>query len=328
MTGPVAVTGATGFLGSALIARLCEDGRRIRLLLRRPPPDLPSGQVMTVDGDVRDAAATVRLVSGCDTVFHLAALRRSPGPTRDLFHDVNVAAAVALVEASVAARVRRFVLVSTAQVFGPSHDVPLDEASPLKFAGDPYAVSRAVALERIEALSGRGTEIAVVLPSIVFGPDQRSHRNRVTNHLRRLLRSRACLSPPGPPARRSLAFRNDVVEGILSAEQVAISGSRRFILAGEDITMDDLNTRTRLLAGRSPGVQIRIPGKVLRAGAVAADRLRGFPSDSGYAAALQTLLAEWRYDDSRARHELGYRPTPVNDALLTTIDFLTREALG
>jgi UDP-glucose 4-epimerase len=130
------VTGGAGFIGSHIVELLIEAGaaevRVIDNMVRGRHANLTralaSNRVRLVEGDIRDAAVMQRLVEGCDTVFHQAALRitQCAQEPRAAF-DVMVAATYDLVEACLSAGIRKMVAASTASVYGMADHFPTTE---------------------------------------------------------------------------------------------------------------------------------------------------------------------------------------------------------
>ncbi|WP_308188868.1 NAD-dependent epimerase/dehydratase family protein [Streptacidiphilus sp. ASG 303] len=164
MGGSVLVTGAYGFVGSAVVHRLAEDGYEVVALTGRPPgtalPPLPAAR--TVHADVRDADALRRALRGVDAVCHLAALTR----VRESFERpadyraVNAGGTRALLAA--ADGPLRLVLASTAAVYGTPDRQPVAEDAPLR-PDSPYGASKAEAEQAVRDAVADGRAGAVVL---------------------------------------------------------------------------------------------------------------------------------------------------------------------
>ena len=121
MTGLIALTGATGFIGRHLLADLTARGYRVRVLLRRPTA-LPEGAASAVVGDLTRPINMAAALAGVDAVVHSAGLAHAmSGAPEDDYRTLNTEATRKLAEAAARAKVRRFVFLSSirAQV-GPS----------------------------------------------------------------------------------------------------------------------------------------------------------------------------------------------------------------
>ncbi len=172
------VTGATGFVGRALVARLLATGAHVRALVLPDDPHRPllerlsNGRSLEIlVGDVCDAHALSPLLDGVDYVFHTAALVHAWAPY-DRFHRVNVGGTRNIAELALAHGVRRLVSLSTSDVFGmPVGDEVFDESSPLRPWGEPYPDTKIEAerwLWRLHRESG--LPLSVIYPGWVYGP--------------------------------------------------------------------------------------------------------------------------------------------------------------
>jgi UDP-glucose 4-epimerase len=176
--GRVVVTGGAGFIGSHLVDALARRGCIVRVL-----DDLSTGKVDNlsshprvelIQGDVRDRTLVAGLLQGVDVVFHLACrgVRHSIGNPLES-HEVNATGTLVLLEAARSLGVKRFIHVSSSEVYGTARSVPMHEDHPCcpetaygaaKLAGEAYA--RAY-------FRTYGLPTTVVRPFNNFGP--RSH---------------------------------------------------------------------------------------------------------------------------------------------------------
>ena len=377
----VLVTGASGFLGRPLVAALASAGRRVTGFARRPPAGnrgvaawgapatlaaaargarsaaqpAPAAQplphaaataqpdsVRWVYGDIRRPQTYLPHLRPGIAVYHLAALRPARGRHRGDFEAVNVGACRDLARLCLERGVRRFVLVATAHLYGPSgrgtprreDDGPAAAGRPEAMAGaggEPalgcYERTRGAALLEVRRLVAEGLNAVTLCPAILFGPDSPSHPNRVTDELRRVLRGRrpVVILIAGGTARRELVHVDDVVGAALAAERLAPPGAE-LLLGGEAISHRELLERSLALAGRGPShLTLSIPGPAALTAARAADRLLRHDPGCGHAAAVLRSLHEWRFDSGRARHLLGYRPRPLDAGLAMTLGWLRGE---
>jgi NAD dependent epimerase/dehydratase len=176
------VTGADGFIGSHLVERLLADGATVRALAQynsfndwgwlEDVPGLSDVEVAT--GDIRDPHFCTELVRGADVVFHLAALIAIPHSYRspESYIQTNVVGTHNLCQAGLKAGVRRFVQMSTSEVYGTAEYVPMDEKHPLK-AQSPYSASK-IAADAVAASChyAFGLPLVIARPFNTYGPRQ------------------------------------------------------------------------------------------------------------------------------------------------------------
>jgi len=175
------VTGGVGFIGSHIVDRLVEEGFEVRIL-----DDLSSGRlenlrrhlkekrVHIVKGDVRDREAVNGVVEDIDVVFHEAALVGVPQSVKNplLANDVNVNGTLNLLEASVKHNVKRFILASSAAIYGEQGALPIKEEV-VPHPSSPYAVSKLAAEHYSRVYHGTyGLETVVFRYFNVYGDRQ------------------------------------------------------------------------------------------------------------------------------------------------------------
>ncbi|MCJ7587921.1 MAG: NAD-dependent epimerase/dehydratase family protein [Candidatus Aminicenantes bacterium] len=168
------VTGASGFIGSHLAESLVAAGDRVRALVR-PTADANRLERLGVElcsGDLTDPASLERAVAGVERVFHCAALVADWDP-QDLSARVNVAGSAALAEAALRAGVRKFVHLSTTEVYGHP-DVRVSEDAPYRYRGWPYCDTKIEAEKRVWECHWRGLPATVLRPATVWGPRSKS----------------------------------------------------------------------------------------------------------------------------------------------------------
>jgi len=191
-TGPVAVTGATGFIGRALVTRLSRSGFRVRALCRRPEPGLGERGVDTILGALEDPGSLERLLDGAEAVVHAAGAVRVR--SRREFDAVNRSGTANLVAALASGMLPpRLILVSSLAARAP--------------ALSAYAHSKHMAEQEIEAGRPRGLDFCILRPPAVYGPGDRATLP-IFRHL-----ARRFLPVPAPSdARFSLLFVQDLAE--------------------------------------------------------------------------------------------------------------------
>jgi nucleoside-diphosphate-sugar epimerase len=185
------VTGAAGFLGRRVVARLLQDGHDVRCLVRsssaaesmKSALGPAADRLEFVYASLQDLPARPNVMAGCDVIYHLAAGMNGSAST--LFLD-TVVGTRALLRAASANSIRRFVLVSSLAVYGtyhrPAHS-ELDETwdvDPQPHRRDPYTFSK-VAQEQVclEAASASGLPLVIVRPGVIYGPGRPTLLGRV-----------------------------------------------------------------------------------------------------------------------------------------------------
>ncbi|MCC2667945.1 MAG: Nucleoside-diphosphate-sugar epimerase [Armatimonadetes bacterium] len=177
MTKTALVTGGAGFIGGHLVRRLLTNGWRVRVLdnfssgLRT---SLDTEDVELIEGDIRDVDACRRACRGVDSVFHLAAIASVASSVADPIysHDVNVNGTLNMLMAARDGNARRFVLSSSASVYGNAELVPTPESAPLQ-PQSPYATGKACGEMYCRNFwELYGLETVILRYFNVFGPGQ------------------------------------------------------------------------------------------------------------------------------------------------------------
>lgn len=212
---PAFVTGASGFIGGKLAARLLAAGRPVRALSRRPLPELARLGAEIILGDLHDHAALARGCAGATTVFHVAGRVGVWGPPAD-FLRVNVDGTRHMLAAARAAGVPHFVHTSSPSVVYNGGDLAgVDESAPLCTAAPcAYPTSKAAAERLVTAANTPGFATVSLRPHLVWGPGDQNVVPRVL-----ALAARGRLKIVGPGHNRvDLTHITNVVAAHLAAE--------------------------------------------------------------------------------------------------------------
>lgn len=308
----VLVTGASGFLGAAVAARLVADGHAVRTFQRRP-----SGVGGAEDslGSVTSAADVSRVVEGVDSVVHLAAKVSLAGPSSE-FHEVNVEGTRRLLEAAVQAGVTRFVFVSSPSVAHSGSSIVGDDALTADAAGahGDYARTKAVAETLALAADAPGFAVVAVRPHLVWGPGDTQLVERIVERARA---GRLPILGHGAALIDS-TYIDNAASGIVAALDRAdeVHGRSYVISNGEPRPVADL------MAGmcRSAGVRVpawRVPASVARLAGSVIERVWSIRPGSDEPPmtrflAEQLSTAHW-FDQRRTREELRWAPEVTID---------------
>ncbi|HYG68871.1 MAG TPA: NAD-dependent epimerase/dehydratase family protein [Anaeromyxobacteraceae bacterium] len=307
------VTGAAGFLGTALVRLLASRGHEVRALARpgRAGALADVAGVELFAGDATDPASMRDAVRDRDVVFHLAGVRRAIDPEE--FRRVNAESTRIALEAALAAApgLSRFVLAGSLAAAGPSR-VPRREDEPLAPV-EPYGASKAEA-ERIAFGFADRLPVTVARPPRIMGPGDRENLIFF-----RIAKAGFALGFTGPERPLSWIDVDDCAAGfLLAAERPEAVGEPFFLASDERTSAQGL----MLAAARALGVRaraVRIPAAALRGAAAAAELLtratgRRLPLNRKLAA--QVLAPGWVCDVTRARERLGFTaPTSLQDSI-------------
>ncbi len=231
------VTGATGFVGGAIVRKLVENGHSVRALVRSGSEGrLPSGpSIEPVVGDVTDRVSLERAVAGVDGVFHVAAVysfwHRDPSET----YRTNVDGTENVLKAAKSAGVRRAVLTSTvATLKWPGKGKLADESSIATTDDLPghYKRSKLMAEQAALAINGEGFEVVITNPTAPFGPGD----SRPTPTGRMVLEFLTKRFPGYVDSGVNACDVEDVAEGHLLAFTKGRPGER-YVLGSENVTL-------------------------------------------------------------------------------------------
>jgi nucleoside-diphosphate-sugar epimerase len=168
----VLVTGASGFTGSNLAQKLVEQGDDVSVLIRdrsKIPHDLQMN-VEVHSGDIRDTAVVKRATKNIETIYHLAAVFRTPGIRDQTYWDIHVEATKNLLKAGIANDAECFVHCSTVGVHGHVKRPPANEQSPFK-PGDIYQLTKLKGeLAALQIWRDTGFPVTVIRPTAIYGP--------------------------------------------------------------------------------------------------------------------------------------------------------------
>jgi farnesol dehydrogenase len=325
----VLLTGATGFLGRTVARRLAARGHALRLLARATSrtdglPDsveVVTGDV-TVEGSLREAA------HGCEAVMHMAALVKIWVPEPARFAAVNVGGLRSALAAARAAGAR-LVYTSSFIALGPSGEGRLDGERP--HPGPPYRNAYERTKAEADALARRaaaeGEDVVIVYPGVVYGPGDMTEGNIVARMVADHLNGRLPALVGAGDRRWSYAFVEDVAEGHALALEKGASGER-YVLGGEDATLQQLFAQIQELTGHPPP-RLRLPYAV----ASALGRAQWLWAElTGHQPQLThgevgVFREHWACDSTKAVERLGYRSRTLGDGLRETIGWLRREGL-
>lgn len=297
------ITGAAGFLGSALANHLIEEGHEVRGL-----DDLSTGKeealhedVVFTRGDVMDRPKLWTLLQDVECVFHLAArvsVQESILYPRE-YNETNVGGTVSLMEAMRDVGVQRVVFTSSGAVYGAQRQQPLSEDL-RPHPDSPYAVSKLAAEYYVHTIGQLwGIETVTLRIFNAYGPGQHlppAHPPVIPNYLKQAVQQGTLVIHNSGDQTRDFVYVDDVVQGIAAAASASnVDGETINLGSGTEVSVSELAQLVLEVTGNQPEVVHN-------------------PKSGGG-------VERMRADISRARQLLDYRPqTSLREGLRLTLE--------
>lgn len=323
MSDDVLVTGASGFLGSAVMREALARGFRVRVLVRAASPrrNLDGLPVQLVEGDMRDAATMARALQGVRYLLHVAADYRLWARDPEDIVRANLGGTETVMRAALACGVERIVhtsSVATLRVAGAT--VPVDETAPMQAheAIGAYKRSKVLAERAVEAMiATEGLPAVIVNPSTPIGP--RDVRPTPTGRV--IVEAATGRIPAFVDTGLNLAHVDDVAAGHFLALERGVIGER-YILGGDDVSLQSMLADIAAMVGRrAPTMRLpRWPLYPLAHAAEAVARVNGrepFLTVDGLAMSRYRMF----FRSDKARRELGYQARPYREGLRDALDW-------
>lgn len=294
----VLITGASGFVGEALVRNLNVQGHEVRAANRRDcKTEADSNYIV---GDLGPDTNWRDALTDCDVVIHLAArvhvMEEQATDPREEFFAVNLHGTCNLARQAAAASVKRFVYVSSIKVNGEETSIgqPFTESDHPQ-PQDPYAISKWQAEQALHAISQEtGMEIVIVRPPLVYGPSVKA------NFLKLLaLVDRGIPLPLGRVENsRSLIYVGNLVDALITCATHPAAAGQTYLVS------DDADVSTSQLI-QAVADALHRPSRVFP---MPIALMRGAAALIGKSAAIDRLTQSLVIDSSKIRSELGWQP--------------------
>jgi len=315
------VTGTTGFVGSALVRELLQEGRRVRVLVRAGADtrNIDGLDVERVTGDLRDKNSLVRALEGCDVLYHAAAFYSLWDRQKDLLFDINVGGTRNVLEAALERGLRRVVYTSTVGCIGLPHDgSPGDEQTPMwpELLCNAYKQSKYRAEQTALEFLGKGLPLVIVNPTAPVGP--RDIKPTPTGKIIVDFLDRKM--PAYLDTGLNLIDVRDCARGHILAERRGRIGER-YILGNRNLSLKEILLVLEKITGlKAPRVKMPYWVAYAAGGAcgIAADKITGTPPAVPLAGVKMAKHFMY-FDASKAVRELGLPQNPVEDALADAV---------
>ncbi len=319
--GTVLVTGASGFVGSAVARALLGRGERVRCLVRPSSPRINFAglDVELAEGDLRDPATLAPAMQGCAALYHVAADYRLWAPDPEELVRDNRAGTENIMRAALDAGVPRIVYTSSVATLRPGDPgAPADEtaaATPEQAVG-AYKRSKVVAERLVERMiAEHGLPAVIVNPSTPIGP--RDVKPTPTGRI--IVEAASGRLPAFVETGLNLTHVDDVAAGHLLAFDRGRIGER-YILGGEDVTLRQMLAEIARLAGRKPPT-LALPRGPLYPLAHVAEAIARVTKREPFLNVDALKMSEHHmfFTADKARRELGYTTRPYTEALADAV---------
>jgi len=318
------LTGATGFVGSAVARQLLACGETVRALVRSGSDrrNLEGLKLDLVEGDLTEPASLARALRGCQALFHVAADYRLWVPRPEGIYEANVAGTRRLMEFAGAAGVDRIVYTSSVATLGLNADgAPADEATPVALEDmiGHYKRSKFLAEREVDTLVREaGLPAVIVNPSTPVGP--RDIKPTPTGRM--IVEAAAGRMPAFVDTGLNLVHVEDVAAGHLLAFEKGLVGER-YVLGGENLALGEILARIAGLCGRR-APRVRIPHGAILPLAYAAEawtRARGRGEPFVTLDGVRMSRKRMYFSSAKAEARLGYRARPAQEALADAVQW-------
>jgi len=311
------VTGATGFLGSALARELLKDGRTLKLLVRKNSDtrNIDDLDCEVAYGDLQDRDSLKSALTGCQTLYHTAAYYSLWSRDKKLIYDINVQGTRNILESALEMGIKKVVYTSTVGCIGLSEDgSPANENQPMNPATlcNDYKLSKYEAEQVAHELFGRGLPVVIVNPSTPVGP--RDIKPTPTGKI--ILDFLNRKMPAYIDTGLNLIDVADCARGHILAEEKGRLGER-YILGNKNMSLKEILLALETLTGlKAP--RIKMPYWVAYAAGLAcewaSDNITHQPPSVPLAGVKMAKYFMY-FDPSKAIRELGLPQNPVENAL-------------
>jgi dihydroflavonol-4-reductase len=322
MSGRILVSGANGFVGSAVVRALLRHDYPVRALARASSDtaSLDGLDVEIVRGDLLDPPSLERALRNCEGLFHVAADYRLWARDPREIGKANVRGTHNILLAAQRSGVRRIVHTSSVATLGLHHDgTPSDEDTPVHLADmiGAYKRSKFLSEALVRRCARAGSDIVIVNPAAPVGPRDR----KPTPTGRMILDAARGRMPAFVDTGLCIVHVDDVAEGHVLAYERGQRG-RRYVLGGENMSLRSiLGTVAELTGRRKPWLQL--PHAAVLPVAYVAEAWARMTGIAPNVTVDGVKLARHRmyFSSARAEAELGYRARPAREALADAIQW-------
>ncbi|MBS1750282.1 MAG: SDR family oxidoreductase [Bacteroidetes bacterium] len=326
----ILVTGATGYIGSKLTAKLAEQGQHVHILCRTSPtlPEFQKPNIKIFLGDITDTDSLKPAMENVDQMYHLAAYARLWAKDPSTFFKLNVKGLDNVLATAQEKGISKIVYTSTAGVIGPSKEKPMTETDP-RITGffNLYESTKSESEKVARGYAEKGLHVTILNPSRIYGPGFDTGSNPFTKIMEMYIKGNWKIIPGSGNDIGSYPFIDDVVDGHIAAMEKGRSGER-YILGGVNASFNELMSLIKKYTGidrklkHIPFFFLDILSRLMLLNA----KLTGKPPmiTPDWVAKYKF---DWALDSSKAIQELGYRIRPLEEGVRETIAWIKENRL-
>jgi dihydroflavonol-4-reductase len=312
------ITGATGFVGSAVVRQLIQAGHSVRALIRAGSDlrNLAGLELETVTGDLTDSPSLDRALAGCSILFHVAADYRLWASRPKEIYDVNVTGTRNIMAAAGRAGVSRIVYTSSVATLGLTRNgTPADENTPVSLTdmvGD-YKRSKFLAEAEVKRLADdEALPVVIVNPSTPVGP--RDIKPTPTGRI--IVDAASGRMPAYVDTGLNLVHVDDVAAGHLLALERGKIGER-YVLGAVNLSLKEILAEIAAVVGRKPP-RVRLPHNLVLPVAYLSEawaRVTGGDEPRVTVVGVRLAKKKMFFTAEKAERVLRFKPRPIQEAL-------------
>ena len=320
------MTGATGFIGSAVVRRLLEQKRSVRCLVEpgANTANLEGLPVERVTCDVTDSATMRKALEGCSSLFHLAAIYKTWLPDETLIYRVNVEGTVSTLLAAQQAGVKRVVHTSSIAAIGLVEGGLADESTTFNLfdIANPYILSKWQSERIAMRFAESGLPVVIVNPAFPFGP-----RDIAPTPTGAIIRALLAKQVPGHgPGGICTIDVDDCAMGHLLAEEKGRVGER-YILGNDNVSLKELFGVVCKVAGLKPP-KLPMPRSLAAGVALGMELWADHVSHVEPKATYRSMRYAQRsafFSNAKAKRELGLPTRPLEETVRRAVEWFRHD---
>jgi nucleoside-diphosphate-sugar epimerase len=320
------ITGATGYIGNLLAHKLADAGHCVHALIRNENKAylLDHDNIKIFFGDITNKEEIRNAIRNCEQVYHVAGNVKTWMKDPSAIFKINVEGTSNVLEEALAAGAKKLVFTSTCGVIGPALKEPMTEKDP-RMTGYTldYELSKKLAEDIVQQYIRKGLNAVIVSPSKVYGPGKTSHSLTYNAIIEKFLYKGFVLIPYPGDFEGCFGYIDDVVNGHILAMEKGKTGEK-YILGGVNLSYRSFFQQIKKIYGS--GRIIKIPKIIIKGWAYWQWFLyKLIHKELLFTPAVIThFYRNYIFSSDKAICELGYKITPLEEAIHKTIHFLNQ----